>query len=137
MAQLYHPKEAKNFLKSAARRRDWVPLPGGGARRRFPRRRAATPDRAQQDQGAVQNDQGLVEALEQQNFEPEEEDEIEEAGRSGKFLIKRQTVGCCTNWLCLYNSDATRSPLINNNFAASLMSCFNIILIFGLNQFFN
>ena len=77
MPQLYHPKEAKNFLKSAARRRDWVPLPGGGARRRFPRRRAATPDRAQQDQGAVQNDQGLVEALEQQNFEPEEEDEIE------------------------------------------------------------
>ena len=42
MPQLYHPREAKNFLKSAARRRDWVPLPGGGARRRFPRRRAAT-----------------------------------------------------------------------------------------------
>ena len=74
---LYHPKEAKNFLKSAARRRDWVPVPGGGARRRFPRRRANTPNRAQNDQVEVQNDQGLEQALEQQNFEPEVEDEID------------------------------------------------------------
>ena len=76
---LYHPKEAKNFLKSAARARDWVPIPGGGARRRVPlrRRRTRTPNRAQQDQEAVQNDQGLEQALEQQNFEPEVEDEID------------------------------------------------------------
>ena len=78
---LYHPTEAKGFLKASARARDWVRDPNGGVRRRFPRRRAATPrqNRAQaaEDQEVVQNDQGLVEALEQQNFEPEEEDEID------------------------------------------------------------
>lgn len=77
MPKLYHPKEAKNFLKSAARARDWERLPGGGVRRRFPRRRAPTPNRAQQDREEVENDQGLEQALEQQNFEPEVEDEID------------------------------------------------------------
>ena len=76
---LYHPKGADRFIKSAARRRDWVPVPGGGARRRAGRNR--TPQRraraAEDDQEVVQNDQGLVQALEQQNFEPEIEDEID------------------------------------------------------------
>ena len=75
---LYHPKEAKNFLKSAARARDWVPVAGGGARRRFPRRdRTPRGNRAQNNQVDVENDRGLVDALEQQNFEPEVEDEID------------------------------------------------------------
>ena len=54
--------------------------PNGGVRRRFPRRGLRHQDKgaqAAEDQEVVQNDQGLVEALEQQNFEPEEEDEID------------------------------------------------------------
>ncbi|MAP73222.1 MAG: hypothetical protein CMJ55_03045 [Planctomycetaceae bacterium] len=77
MPKLYHPSEKHNFIKSAARARDWERVPGGGVRRRFPRRRAPTPNRAQQDQEEVENDQGLQQALEQQNFEPEVEDEID------------------------------------------------------------
>mgnify|MGYP000869551016 CR=1 FL=1 len=34
---------------------------------------------------------------EEEEDKDEAADETEEAGRSGKLLIKRQTTGCCTN----------------------------------------
>jgi hypothetical protein len=57
-----------------------------------------------EDEDEDEDDDDDEEEEEEDEDEDEEEedkdeaaDETEEAGRSGKLLIKRQTTGCCTN----------------------------------------
>jgi len=117
---LYHPSEAKGFLKSAARASDYTRGDDGVVRYRYGnRRRARTParnvDRAAVDQDAVANDQGLVNALEQENIQPVVEDEIDAIIRDfneGRQYQLRRLVNILNVPIAMWNAlnDQYRDP---------------------------
>ena len=50
-----------------------------------------------EDEDDEEDDEEEEDEDEEEEDKDEAADETEEAGRSGKLLIKRQTTGCCTN----------------------------------------